>query len=118
MKERRGASFVMSPSVCDHFSQLRDASGRFYSNLWSGRPMTWRGLPVLLSQVMPAMTDSAASTPFVALGNMKHIIYGVRLPFESKFYDQTMYAVRNDQVFLSSGRGLGWFARYRAHFRY
>ena len=55
---------------------------------------------MLLSDNVPELTDSAAATAFVGFGNFKYALWGIRMGLEFKYFDETMYAVQDDENFF------------------
>ena len=97
-KKRVGASFVMHPTVWDELASKQDGSGRYFFDPTRGLGRTAWGYPVLLSDAMPS--TSAVSTAFILFGNLKYIYHGTRMGLEVKYFDQTMYALQDDENFF------------------
>lgn len=99
--QRRGALWMLNPTILDQIRKLKDAQGNY---IWmapnQGNPGTIWGYPYLECTAMPTLTGSAASTSFIAFGNPAYILHGDRLGMEFKVFDQTSQAVDYDQVFF------------------
>jgi HK97 family phage major capsid protein len=98
-KKKAGACWMMHPTVWDVLITDQDAMGRYFWDPANAGPRTARGYPVLLSDNMPDTSDSAASKAFLAFGNPYYMLWGIRMGMEMKYFDQTMYAVTNDENF-------------------
>jgi HK97 family phage major capsid protein len=98
-KKKVGACWMMHPTVWDVLITDQDAMGRYFWDPANAGPRTARGYPVLLSDNMPDTSDSAASKAFLAFGNPYYMLWGIRMGMEMKYFDQTMYAVTNDENF-------------------
>lgn len=98
-KKRQGAVFMMHPTIWDLLAQEQDAMGRYYFLPTQAVPRSISAYPVLLSDNMPELTDSAASTAFIAFGDPRYTLYGIRMGLEFRYFDQTMYAVQDDENF-------------------
>ena len=97
----RNAKWYMSPYTWNIVRGLTDAMGNNLIAPWlqkaSATPL---GYGTIQSYEMPESAASAASTPFIGLGNPRNLIYGDRVAMETRFYDQTQYAVTNTEVFF------------------
>jgi HK97 family phage major capsid protein len=86
-----GAKWYMSFSVFNALRALKYASGTASYILQepsNGQPATIWNLPVEFSKVLPKTTDQTqASTKFIALGNLDHMIIGDRMSMEIKISD-------------------------------
>lgn len=107
-KKRVGAAFFMHPTVWDKLRTQVDANGRYFWDPATQGPRTAYGYPVYLSDNVPDLSDSAVSTAFIGFGNLKYALWGVRMGLEFRYFDQTMYAVQDDENF--------WRARTRQAF--
>ena len=107
--KRKRCSWVMHTTIMDHLRGLQDANGQFYfPDLRSGMTNKLLGYDVVLSDQMPAYSDSAADLDFIGFGDMSELYYGDRVPLEVKMLPGTARNVDYDQVFLK--------ARFRASF--
>ena len=96
---RRNAVFVMHPTVWSKLISASDAMGKyFYDPSFKGPRTVW-GYGLALSDNAPAISDSAVSTAYVVLGNMKYMLYGVRIPLEVRMYRDTAYSATEDENF-------------------
>jgi len=86
-----GAKWYMSFSVFNALRKLKYASGTASYILQEpsmGQPATIWNLPVEFSKVLPKTSDvSQASTKFIALGNLDHMIIGDSMNMEIKISD-------------------------------
>ena len=98
-KKKVGACWMMHPTVWDVLIMDQDAMGRYFWDPANAGPRTARGYPVLLSDNMPDTSDSAASKAFLAFGNPYYMLWGIRMGMEMKYFDQTFYAVQDDENF-------------------
>lgn len=98
-KQRQGAVFMMHPTIWDLLAQQQDGMGRYYFLPTQAVPRSISAYPVLLSDNMPSLSDSAADTAFIAFGDPRYTLYGIRMGLEFRYFDQTMYAVQDDENF-------------------
>jgi len=64
--------FYMNRTIMSYVRKLQDADGRYIYQAPSERgPATLWGYPVVLVEVMPTKTDTAAETPFVLFGDLR-----------------------------------------------
>ncbi|MHC1624541.1 MAG: phage major capsid protein [Methermicoccaceae archaeon] len=72
-----GAAFMMHRTILGKVRVLKDSNGQY---IWAApagnQPATIWGYPYLLSDKMPALSDSAADKAFVAFGNLKYFYVG------------------------------------------
>jgi len=99
-KQRRNASFVMHPTVWSALTDQQDGAGRYFWDPVVGPPLRAWSYPVLLSDAMPPVSETAVSTPFVLFGNMRNAIHGTRIGMELRYYDSTFYSVQSDENFF------------------
>ena len=98
---RNGAKFFMHPTVWDELVNITDAVGNYKIRRFSETaPLVVRGYPVVLTDGMPALADSAISTSFVAFGNPRYIVNGDRVGFEFRIFDQTEATMQYDIITL------------------
>ena len=97
--KRAGAIFMMHPTIWDKLKDHKDAQGRYFWDPATSGPRTAKGYPVALSDNVPELTDTAVSTAFIAFGNPRYLLWGVRMGMEFRYFDQTMYAVQDDENF-------------------
>jgi len=105
-RKRQRCAYFMHPTIWDILCSQQDGNGRYFFDPSRGGPRTAWGYPVLLSDSMPDEDESATSTAFIGFGPLSQILYGVRVGLEIKYFDQTMYAVQDDENFY----------RYRTRF--
>ena len=99
--KRKGAAYIMHVTVLDHFKKLKDDFGNYvYMQPAGSQPGTLWGYPYILSDAMPDSSSSAVSTPFIAFGNPKHLLYGKRVGMEIRVFKETMDALIYDRLFL------------------
>lgn len=99
--KRLGAVYMMHPTILDVIRKIKNATGDYiYQRPGNGVPGTIWGYPYIESDAMPALSDTAISTPFIAFGNPRNIIHGDRLGMEFKVFPDTSYAVEYDQIFF------------------
>jgi len=99
-KQRRGGVFVMHPTVWDILVDKKNAVGTYYFDPAIGPPMKAFSYPVLLSEVMPQLSETATATPFIIFGNLTNCLHGTRIGLEMRYYNSTMYSVTSDQNFF------------------
>ena len=98
---RRGASFFMHPTVWDVLVNEVDADGNYKIRRFSeDAPLMARGYPVVLTDGMPALADTAVSTKFVAFGNPTYIVNGTKVGFEFRIFNETYGTMQYDQIYL------------------
>lgn len=99
--KRSGAMFIMNPTILDNFKKIKDDNGNYiYAQPGLAQPGQLWGYPVLTSDVMPANSDSAVSTPFIAFGNPKHLLWGDRVGLEIKSFNDTSDNMVYDRLFI------------------
>ena len=99
--KRTGARFFMHPTVLDYLCNVKNDMGDYIvRRATEGRPGSLLGYPFTEVDAMPAIADTAASTPFIAFGNPKFILHGDRVGFEFRIFDQTEAAMQYDRIFL------------------
>ena len=112
---RSGAMFFMHTTVWDELVNLTDSNGNYKIRRFSETaPLMVRGYPVVLTDGMPALAASAASTSFVAFGNPSYIVNGDRVGFEFRIFDQTEATMQYDIITLRC-RLRQAFALWAAH---
>ncbi len=99
-KQRRGASFIMHPTIWDRLRMQQDGVGHYFFDLQQSLSRRAFGYPVLLSDNIPALAADAVSTAFVIFGNLDYALWGIRTGMEMKYFDATFYAMRNDENFF------------------
>lgn len=96
-----GASFYMHRTILNVVRKLK-ASGTgeyIYSpDAQPGTPGTLWGYPIVLSEVMPAIGESATNTPFMIFGNLENYYIGDRMNLSIARSDHVGFA--QDKVFL------------------
>lgn len=66
------AKFLMHRTIKNIVRKLKDEDGQYiYQRPSEGGPATIWGYPIVLSEVMPSITDDAADTPFILFGDFK-----------------------------------------------
>lgn len=115
--KRVGAKWIMHTTVLDNLRKLTDANGNpIYFNAalgggpdnasdatggrMNGNPGLLFGYPYITTDGMVPNSSSAVSTKFMIFGNPKYFYYGNRVGMEFKIFDQTYYAMQNDQIFF------------------
>lgn len=98
--QRVGAGYMMHPTIWDIFATSKDADGRFYFMPNAAVPKTARGYPIWTSDNMPDVDDDTAEKAFIVFGNPSYTIFGIRMGLEFKYFDQTAYAVTDDENFF------------------
>jgi len=99
-KQRRGGAFIMHPTIWDVLVDKKNAVGTYYFDPALGPPMKAFGYDVLISEVMPQLSETATATPFIIFGNLKNHLHGTRIGLEMRYYDSTFYSVTSDQNFF------------------
>lgn len=86
-----GAKWYMSMSVFNALRKLKNSSGTnsyILQEPGAGQPATLWNIPVVFTKVMPKTTDqSQASTKFIALANLGHMMIADRMAMEVKISD-------------------------------
>lgn len=78
-KSNYAPRFYLSQDIIAHIEKLKDSEGQpLYRTLNEAGKATLLGYPVELTDVMPAAADDAASTKFIAFGDLKFVGLGVR----------------------------------------
>jgi HK97 family phage major capsid protein len=91
----------MHPTVWDGLVNARDDQGHFLLRLPADNaPLSLNGYPVVLSDGMPALADTAISTDFVGFGNPAYILNGDKTGLEFRIFDQTLGTMQYDQIYL------------------
>lgn len=95
-----GARFYMHRTVWNVVRKLKSTvDGHYiYAQPSGGVPGTIWGFPYELTDVMPAITDSAADTPFIIFGNLRHVYIGDRR--RMTMAQSTHVGFTTDQIFL------------------
>jgi len=88
---KKGA-FVMHRSVLAQIKTLKDGNGSY---LFNPIDKTIWGYPVLTSDVMPAMTASAADTKFIIFGDLSYLYLGDREQMSVALADQATVGETN-----------------------
>lgn len=108
--KRNGAVLIMHVTVQDVLKKLRNDQGDYiYASPAGNMPGTVWGYPVLLSDAMPDLSSSAASTGFIAFGNPKLLLHGNRVGMEVRIFSETMDTMVYDRLneqgpFASNGK--------------
>jgi len=98
---RAGARYIMSSEVFNIVSKVKNANGDYiYEEAQGGAPPTLCGRPYILADSMPGDSDSAKSTNFIAYGNPVYCSHGQRVGQEFRIFDQTVHAMRDNEIFL------------------
>ena len=98
---RQGASFFMHPTIWDVLTNITDANGNYKIRRFSETaPLAVKGYPVVLTDGMPALADSAVSTSFIGFGNPRYIVNGNRVGFEFRVFDQMESTMKYDIIVL------------------
>jgi len=104
-KYRLGAVFMMHPTIWDLLCREQNAVGSYLWLPTTVVPRMCRGYPVKLSDNMPTASEDSSEKAFIVFGNPKWMWLGLRIGLEFRYFDQTYYAVQNDENF--------WRARTR-----
>jgi len=101
-----GATFVMHRTVLGHVRTLKDNNGNY---IWAppagNQPATIWSYPYLLSDKMPALSDSGADKAFVIFGNLKYFFVGDRAEMKA---DISTEAAVSDGGTLKSAYEYDW----------
>ena len=98
-----GAEYIMHRTIFNIFKKMKDGSDQY---IWNpsqpGEQASLCGLPYMLHDKMPAVTATAVSTPFVILGNLRHVYIGDRMELTIKtsehlWFGSDVLAVRGTQ---------------------
>ncbi len=77
------ARFVMHPDIVGYVRKLKDDQNKpIWADIGGAVGGQIWGYPVLISDQMPAASDSAANTPFVNFGNFRYFLLGTRTDLE------------------------------------
>ena len=100
---RRGGKFYMSTTVMDVVRKLKDLEGRYIYQQPAGEvPGKVWGYEVVETDVMPALTDSAAATAFVIFANLKKVaIMGDKQQLRVKLLDQATITDTDGQTAIN-----------------
>jgi HK97 family phage major capsid protein len=86
LAKRAGAKWFLHPDILSHVEGLKDIQNNYiYRNPGGDRPATLWGYPIANGEgieAMPALSDTAAATRFVAFGNPQWMIMGNRRGLE------------------------------------
>ena len=94
-----GARWYLHRTVWNLIRKLKGTDGHYiYSQPSGGIPGTIWGFPYELTDVMPSITDSAADTPFIIFGNLRHVYIGDRR--RMTMAPSTHVGFTTDQIFL------------------
>lgn len=99
--KRRGAMYIMHPTILDKVANLKNANGDpIFKRLSESAPGTIHGYPYITTDAMPESADSAANTAFIVFGNPRHLINGDRTGMEFGVFDKTVRRVDYDEIFF------------------
>lgn len=74
-----GARILVHRTVFNVLRTLKSTTGNhIYASPGGNQPATLWSYPYNLTDVMPAITDSAVDTPFIGFGNLRHLYIGDR----------------------------------------
>lgn len=94
-----GAKFYMHRTIFNVVRKLKDSTNNYiYAPPGGGQPGTVWGYPYELTDVLPSISDSAANTPFVVFGNLRHFYLGDRK--KMSFAQSQHVGFAEDQVYL------------------
>ncbi len=86
LAKRAGAMWFLHPDILSHVEGLKDLQNNYiYRNPGGDRPATLWGYPIAGGEgieAMPGLSSTAAATRFVAFGNPKWMLMGVRRGLE------------------------------------
>lgn len=97
-----GSAFFMHRTMLNVIRKLKySGTGEYIYEQVDGHPGTpgtlW-GYPIVLAENMPTINESAADTPFMFFGNMKHYYIGDRMNLSVARSEH--YGFANDKIFL------------------
>jgi HK97 family phage major capsid protein len=96
---RKGAMFFINRTVLNVIRKLKDSAGNYIWQAPSAEgPGTIWGYPYADIDEMPALTDTAVSTPFVIFGNPRHMYLGDRQ--DVNFARSVHYKFNQDMVHI------------------
>ena len=100
--KRQGAAFIAHPTVWDEIFNAKDGMGQYYFSreAGQGRPASILGYQYIECDSMPDINSVTASTPFMVFGNPMRILWGDRVGFEFRIFDNTIEAMQYDRIFL------------------
>jgi HK97 family phage major capsid protein len=99
--KRNGSVFMMHSTVWDHITSLKDEAGKnLFGNPAAAVAKNLWGYPVITDDVMPDIDSSAASTAFIAFGNLSRIYHGDRVGMEFRLFNQTADTLVYDREFI------------------
>jgi HK97 family phage major capsid protein len=100
---RRGGKFYMHTTVMDVVRKLKDTQGNYiYQQPAGDIPAKVWGYEVVETDVMPALTDSAAATAFVIFANLKKVaIMGDKQQMRVKLLDQATITDTDGQTAIN-----------------
>jgi HK97 family phage major capsid protein len=100
--KRQGACFIAHPTVFDELFNAKDGTGEFIlrRDNGEGRPPSILGYPYIECDSMPDINTVVASSPIVVFGNPQRILWGDRVGFEFRIFDNTIEAMQYDRIFL------------------
>lgn len=101
-----GASFILHRTILGHVRTLKDSNNNY---IWAppagNQPATIWSYPYLLSDKMPALSETAADTAFVIFGNLKYFFVGERAEMKA---DLSTEAAVTDGGTLKSAYEYDW----------
>lgn len=93
------AKYYLHKTILNVVKKIKDSNGNY---IWfppaNGNPGTIWGYPYQTVAQMPKLSDSAVSTPFIAFGDLKNVVYGVRKEMTVKL--DSSVKLLNDQSVL------------------
>ena len=86
--------FVMHRTILAKIKTLKDGNGTY---LFDPKDRTIWGYPVITSDVMPSLSETAADTPFIIFGDLSYIYLGDRKQMSVALADQA--TIGSDNLF-------------------
>jgi HK97 family phage major capsid protein len=108
--KRQGAMFIAHPTIWDQMFNAKDGQGEFIlrRDNGEGRPPSILGYPYIECDSMPDINTVTAGLPIVVFGNPQRILWGDRLGFEFRIFDNTIEAMQYDRLFLRARTRAGF----------
>lgn len=107
LARRRGAKWFLHPDIISNVEGLKDLQGRYiYRGPGDNRPALLWGYPIANNgegvESMPAASASAASKKFVAFGNPRHMLMGMRRELEFAVSKEAILNTAADAISLNA----------------
>ncbi len=115
--KRKGARLILHPTILDILANVKDANGNFkWQQSAAMPPSRIRGYQFVQSDQMPDSGDTAAETPFLAMGRVDTLMFGDRVSLELKYYENTIQNVENCESFFRCRVRAGFLIAQPANF--